>query len=255
MLPKFFEAILGASGAEVMQRLVKASADLEGFLSPRVVVGWLRHVDYGDVEIPPGCPLATLKKTGHGFNGSTTIQGLDYIFEHSTEEHVAAVVALAVDAKPVVAATRDVDLAKLAKTVDLLIKAAIKTPPDQHERTRVASNIEAEQPVEPVAVQPVAVQPAQNQRKTAKPGLKIPKVGQKIPKPKPLMVTKSEMSRKCDICGCGMFKNDTFVGCPCFSPLAKSCKSEVATDGVVLKFGPDWDTDAYLTLIGALKNG
>jgi hypothetical protein len=52
-----------------------------------------------------------------------------------------------------------------------------------------------------------------------------------------------------------MFLNDTFVGCTCFKPLAKNVKTAVVQNDLLLTFDSDWDSEAYLALIGNLKNG
>jgi hypothetical protein len=255
---KFFQAVLGANGATVMEALSKASEELGNYLTPRIIVGWLRQTDYGDVEIPDGCPLSKLSKNGYGYFGVGSIEGVDYSFQNASEEHVTAVIAVASkqEIKPV--EVKDVDLARLAKTIDLLLsanklhKAIPKAPANQYERTQTASNLQPEEPI-----QPEAVQPARNKTKSNK----IPQIpGLKKPKPldivqKPLKVTKSEATKSCDVCGQRMFLDDIFVGCTCFKPLAKNVKTSVVQNDLLLTFDSDWDQDSVLALIGSLKDG
>jgi hypothetical protein len=131
----------------------------------------LRQLDYGPVSQIENCPIQNLAKSGYGYSGSANIEGLDYSFSNSTEEYVAAVVAVASGnvIKPV--EVKDVDLAKLAKTIDLLVKAQKKGLANQYEHMQSAQN---QQPIEPV--QPTAVQPAQNQTKGADGKVRVPKI-------------------------------------------------------------------------------
>jgi len=153
-----------------MENLSKASEEMLAYISPRVIVGWLRHCNYGTVTIPQTCPLKTLVKSGYGYTGTADIEDVEYQFQYVPEEHVAAVLSIATGTVTKSVSTRDIDLAKLAKTIDLLIKAQKGTPPNQYEHTEVASNIQPDQPI-----QPVLTQPAKNQTKAALSKLKIPK--------------------------------------------------------------------------------
>jgi hypothetical protein len=251
MLP-FFKEILGNQGAEVIARLAKASKDLGYYMTPRIIVSWLRQSPYGEVVVPAGCPLKSLVKSGYGYSGTAEVQGLDYSFKYSQEEHVAAIIAVASNQKVKPVEIKDVDLARLAKTIDLLVKSAPKAPANQYEHTVVASNLQPEEPV-----QPTLVQPAQNQTKNPVKS-KIPKLKKKPllnAAIKPLKVTKSEAENSCVICGQKMFSQGKFVGCVCFAPMAKSVKTIVSAGEYLLTFDDDWDEDAYLALIGNIKNG
>ena len=253
MLPKFFDAVLGSSGFAVMENLAKASKELESYISPRIIVSWLRHADYGQVKVPDQCPLDSLNKTGYGYSGNANIDGVDYSFSNSPEEHVAAVITIALGKSIEPVEIKDIDLARLAKTIDLLCKAAPKAPANQYEHTVTAQAIQPEEPK-----QPVLNQPATNKTKNnvTKPKSKIPKIpGVKPVIQKPIKITKSESKKKCDVCGQQMFLNDVFVGCICFSPLAKNCKCTVDKDNITIAFDEDWDEDSVLALVGALKDG
>jgi hypothetical protein len=250
MLPSFFKEILGEQGASVMMQLAKTSKELGAYLTPRIIVSWLRQSEYGAMPIPAGCPLTSLTKNGYGYSGTSNILGQDYSFKNSSEEHIAAVIAVASNQKIEPVEVKDVDLARLAKTIDLLCKIALKAPNDQHERTQTASNIQPEEPI-----QPVLKQPAQNQTKTPVKS-RIPKIKKPLVNiQKPLKVTKSESESLCLVCGGKMFQKGIFVGCTCFKPMAKSVKTSVSGGGYLLTFDDEWDMDAHLALIGALKRG
>jgi hypothetical protein len=142
MLQEFFQAVLGTNGASVMEALAKASEELGDYLNPRIIVGWLRQTDYGDIEIPNGCQLSNLSKNGYGYSGVGSIEGIDYSFQNASEEHVTAVIAVASkqDIKPV--EVKDVDLARLAKTIDLLLAAnKLQRPPLKPQKTNTNAQL------------------------------------------------------------------------------------------------------------------
>ena len=244
MLPTFFKAILGEHGASMMESLSKASEELHSYLEPRIIVSWLRQSDYGDISLHPDCPIQKLNKSGYGYSGIANIDSFDYTFSNSSEEHIAAIVSVALGKSVNVVEVKDIDLAKLAKTIDLLIKAQIKS--SQFIHTKPADNIQPEQRIQPDTDQP-SLDEAEGKSKK----LTIPKVTKK-----PLKITKSESRKSCEVCGLQMFKNDVFVGCTCFNTLAKNTKTTIINkDTLMLSFDPEWDDDAVLALIGALKNG
>lgn len=244
MLPIFFNSVLGSSGAAVMQNLAKASPELESYLSPRIIVSWLRHSNYGEIGVPAACPLKALLKGGYGYSGSTNIEGIDYTFSNSSEEHVAAVITVALGVPVTQVDMKDVNLAKLAKTIDLLCKAAPKAPVGRIEHAEPTKPIKQEEPEPPTPAQPKT-------NKLLKPPSKIPCLKPTLQKP--LKITKSETLTRCDICGEALFLNGEFVSCVCFKPLAKHCKSTANGDSVTLTFDDEWDSEAYLTLVGILK--
>jgi hypothetical protein len=245
MLPNFFKDVLGNSGAAVMQHLAKASEVFEAYLLPRVIVGWLRSSAYGDINIPAECPMTALQKTGYGYSGSADFGGLEYSFSNAPEEHVAAVITVALGKSIESVDVRDIDLARLAKTIDMLCKAAPKAPANQFEHQEVASAIQPEGPISPVLTQP-----AQN-KKVAK----TPKIPRLKSSKKSLKITKTESGNTCQVCGHKLFENGVFVGCVCFGPLAKNCKTLQDKSGFTIVLGGECDEDAYLSLIGVFKNG
>jgi len=75
----------------------------------------------------------------------------------------------------------------------------------------------------------------------------------KKPKIPSLPLTRSEASAECPLCGGGFMSGDKFVGCVCFSELAKSVRTTAYSDGYVLDFCLDVDVDEVRSLMAALK--
>ena len=247
----FFKSLLGAQGFSVLETLTKANPDLESYLSPRIIVGWLRQAEYGKFNLPSNCPISKLVKNGYGYDGVSNIGNIDYVFEHSSEEHVAAIIAIATDNIVKSVELKAVDLAKLAKTIDLLLKANKKpAAADQIGHTETAKPLEAT-PAEPA----MPTQPKQ----VAKKVLKIPKVVKKEvdseeeeePKKlqKPLKLKKAQVTINCNVCCKKFFIKDNFEGCDCFKELAKNITTSVVNECYVLNFNQNCDTDAVLALV------
>lgn len=81
----------------------------------------------------------------------------------------------------------------------------------------------------------------------AQPPTKQPKQSQ--PKLPSLSVGKNEASQPCEICGGHQFKDNHFVGCICFSDLAKSIKTTAYGDGYVLDFKNGTDPEVLRALM------
>lgn len=239
---RFLEAVLGAAGATALQPLLKSDA-VAAYLVPRAAAAWLQALPVGRASAPGGgCRVALCKSATGLFDGVADVNGTEYAFTAAAPAHVAAVVSLAVGAPPGRPDLRDVDLARLGKTVDLLAKA-------QQARRGGPQTGAAARPVEPTA--PEAPEPIQKQP-AGKP--KLPKVPKPKQPPKPLRLSVSESLRACGVCRGRQFKGADFTGCFCLRDLAKSVKVEVLDwgAGFELRFGSGWDGDAVVTLLDAL---
>lgn len=82
-------------------------------------------------------------------------------------------------------------------------------------------------------------------------GSKVQLPGTKPKKPT-MKVTKAESKPNCPTCDFRHFRNDKYVGCACFSELAKAVRTVPVEGGYVLEFGSAWDADAIVTLAEAL---
>jgi hypothetical protein len=237
MLIDLFKSILGNSGATAMERLLKT--EIAPYLVPRVIVGWLRNESVGVIDIPVGCPLYSLSKTLNGYTGFSKFGELDYNFNDADEKHVAAVIAVSLNQNISTSIPRDIDLAKLAKTIDALIKIQKKPDNLTHDTTTIAEPIE---PNQPIPAQPV--NPPQVQHRRTIP--KIPRTSLKL--------SESASNKDCKICGEKSFTNNKYTGCYCFKSLAKNVKTSKDSNGYKLILGDAWDDEAVLTLM-ELFNG
>jgi hypothetical protein len=160
-------------------------------------------------------PLSKLAKTGYGFSGTATCGDFAYIFKHACEEQVAAIVLTSLGFSIESSKTKDLDLAKLAKTIDALVK-------NQKDQRIQHNKIEETEPIEHMS-------PAPKQAETKKRTVRIPGL-----KRSALKLSEEESHKDCQTCGEKMFKNDRFEGCVCYKSLAKSITTKKTNGGYLL---------------------
>lgn len=254
MKQEFLIAVLGARGAAALDRLseIPGAADV---VPPRVAISWLaKHTEFEGAV--PGCRDLALvfQKSEVGYTGvlGRPSTGEQHIFASAPIEHVAAAVCAYIGVEPGFGVVKHTDMARLGRTIDLLVKAQIKpahsmAPGMTRERrpmtpTRRAVPVKGASGVPKAPeehAEPTAAAPASVARK--------PKL-QKLQ----LKLTKAHASRPCAVCDGHNFVGDVFVGCPCFVAMAKSVKTEVRPWGYLLSFGAAWDRDAVSAILGAV---
>ena len=125
----FLQAILGTDGAQALAKATERQPALAPVLIPRAIMSWLDLLDRdGDYEGDlPGVDNAYLEfaKSECGYTGIISVGNSSWGFEAATSLHLAASigVALGVDADALDPEMRNVDLQRLGKSLDLLVKA------------------------------------------------------------------------------------------------------------------------------------
>lgn len=270
---KFLEAVLGTDGAKALKKAAERHAVLGEALVPRTILAWINtaaRIEY-EGEIPGvSNTYVEFKKNESAYDGHIAIADEVYAFEKATLYHVAAsvAVALGVDTLTVSDDLRDLDLAKLGKSIDLLAKARIVTkdldlekvdhPPGPAAAPIAPAGGEA--PVAPTPTQaktnpkpPTPTTGAPKPVKAAKQagtGSGSAKAKSKLPS---LKVTKSEMTSACKVCNGKQFTGAAFTGCVCFGLLAKHTKVTPTPDGCRIEFEDEWDSEGILALVESLK--
>lgn len=256
---QFLVAVVGDDGASALIKAAERAEELDQAIFARTVLAWLDvNSSFGYEGNVPGVESArlTFKKSGTGFSGSITLNEELHRFENASIAHVAGAVAVALglDHERVSPMAKSEQLAKLGKSIDLLVKskivkAAIK-PNSQQKRINLPGM--AAQPIGPIGPTPPTPTQPKNQTQpvagaagTAQ-AIKLPGISK--PKKPSLLVSKSESKRKCRHCAKPQFTGDKFTGCYCFSSLAKSVKVAVTESGYNITFGVALDNDAIVTL-------
>lgn len=123
----FLQAVLGEDGARALRKAMERSSELEAAVLPRAIVAWLEGPFSSSHEgVVPGCEnQLVFSKSESGFTGSIGIGDEVYAFENASTTHLAAAIAvsLGLEYEKVPSTVRSIDLAKLGKSLDLLVKA------------------------------------------------------------------------------------------------------------------------------------
>lgn len=285
---QFLKAVLGDDGARALAKAAERAPELGTALLPRTIMAWLGVAARDDFEgTIPGVENTYLQfaKAENRYSGSVSVGDDVYSFEAATVLHLGACMAVALgsDHERTSPRLKDLDIQRLGKNIDTLVKARLAIA-EIHKRALEASVKKAEKkpqggaevpgpahaPTPPL--QPLAPEPPVPTQTSKGPIVGIKPKPPKLPKPKAstdqlqtgtnqkqakskaptLKVTKAQAEAECSICGCTQFSGAQFRGCVCMRELAKSATAEVQGDGYLLRFGPDWDQDAILTLIESL---
>lgn len=239
----FLTAVLGARGAAALQPLSKASPDLAAYVVPRAAVAWLQLTSDFEGALPGTDTICAFRKSEDGYTGILD----DYAFTSAPMEHLAAAVSVLLDAAPGRPDLRDLDLARLGKTIDALAKTQKKRGAGGEAGTGVAAApIPPDAPEPPTSVAPPKPKPGKLP-KLAKP--KKPVVPQK------LALSVADSQKSCPVCRGTQFRGTEFRGCYCLRGLAKSVDVRLVATGFELTFGAGWDADTIAILRESLRHG
>lgn len=283
---RFLIDLLGPGGARALAKASDRSESLGNALIPRTIVAWLRSVDAYEGHIPGSDCQISFQKSEHGFGGQVQLQGGFYSFTNASLVHVAGAVSVAIglSGSNVGQDARRLDLERLGKSIDQMVKAEASkkvsagqgrteesSSGDEHGETGRQEILQNDDkslrkkalnagggagggtgttagPVAPAApTAPTASAPK-------------PTTTQSLPKPagsaKPpaagltAKLTRSEITHECPACGRVQFNGPEFVGCSCFRALAKSVTiTSFDADTADLKFGDGWDKASVVTLL------
>lgn len=127
---KFLVSVLGADGAKALAKAAERSQELENALLPRTILAWLGIAARSDYE--GGIPgvdntYIQFQKSEDKFTGSISIGDDIYSFEDAALLHMASAVAVALgqDHERVSPGLRDMDIQRLGKNIDTLVKARV----------------------------------------------------------------------------------------------------------------------------------
>lgn len=217
----FLEGIIGSNGKNIVDKLCSNDEALTSVLLPRTLLSYttmISGLDKYEGEIPgiPNSKINTLAKT-------ITIKGEVYDLVDTLNTAALLAVQLELDTETVADQIDRNKLAVLGKTLDILTKTHF-----------LSSRVNISQPVQTT------------QQKSQK--IIHKKIFQKT-----LNLSLTEMAKSCSVCGQHEFKDNSFVGCTCFSDLAKSCKTVKTANGCRINFSKHWDEEALLSLFKVLK--
>ncbi len=202
----FLAAILGPGAAPIAR--VAAEPVYAGYVVPRVVRAWLDAREGFSGNLPGTGVGVSLRKTEAGWGGQVDVGGSAYRFSGKTVYHATAAISAALGAEFVPVQARDIDLARLGKTLDALVKAA--------PRARGAGEAPgpAAKPADKIAPEeknaPEVRQPSGRRRLPIKP-----------PAPVKLTMSEVEAAVPCKVCDQKQVRGGKWVGCSCVRGLEK----------------------------------
>lgn len=262
---QFLEAVVGHDGARALAKASEHAVELDHAIFPRTILAWLAVASrFGHDGTVPGIEDVKLsfKKSERGFDGYVTLDGALHRFEGASVDHLAGCVAVALglDHERVAESASPQKIAKLGKSIDLLVKSrmVLKLGKDEKDDQKKKINLPgvAAQPRGPLGpVPPTAIQPKGKQAPAGAAGTSVtpPMQLPKLPKKKPAaVITKSEAASRCKMCGRSAFGGNRYVGCFCFSSLAKNVKTLPLDGGFVLEF-TGLDDEEITTLLEGLR--
>jgi len=122
---RFLIEVVGPEGAKTLAKAADRSSLLGQALIPRTIVAWLRANSSYDGDIPgaEGQHVA-FAKSESGFSGSVVIQDKPYDFQNVSLFYVAGAIGVAVgmDSASVPKELKNLDLERLGKSIDCMVK-------------------------------------------------------------------------------------------------------------------------------------
>ena len=127
---QFLTAVLGIDGAEALCKAADISKELENAIVPRAIFAWVDTVGrYSFEGAVPGIDNSYIAftKSDKGFSGRVNISNEMYSFSNETVFNVGGAIAcvLGMEHQELSKKLRDVDVERLGKTVDLLVRAHV----------------------------------------------------------------------------------------------------------------------------------
>lgn len=120
---EFLVGTLGAIGAKAILKALERAPELESAIIPRTALSWATLI--AKAEIPGNIPgldaKLSLKKTEKGYSGNISLEQ-PFDFEDDSLTHIAAALSVALDFSYKKEDPKAIDLARLGKSIDLLVK-------------------------------------------------------------------------------------------------------------------------------------
>jgi hypothetical protein len=257
----FLKAVVGNDGAAALKKAAEKYTSIEDALIPRAIMAWLGVVGRFDYEGEiPGIDDSYLdfSKNQRGlYDGTIAIGEGTFPFENATVFHLAASVAVAIgiDTTTLSKDVKDIDLARLGKSIDLLAKAKIVSNIEEEVLAKGLPGAPRQQnaPAEPQEATPQAKQPKQQKmRIDKKPVLPRPKAPPRNVKGMRKLKINPLKAHECQECGTPIIKNEQFTGCLCLRDLARQVKLVKSEGHTFLTFPEGMDEDVIGTVLEAM---
>jgi len=281
----FLKGTLGDVGATALASAASRSDSVEALLMPRTVMSWLGVTQLFGWDGPlPGVDDTHLyfsKNLDDTYDGYITVGNGDFPFESASLIHLAALVSVSLGGDDPVPEIKDLDLERLGKSIDLLVKSqyvsiieeALAKGKDDKGAAGMSPPQVSAPPTAPGSGKDVGGMQAPRDKRPLKPAQKPvnvtvkratakPPSPKKVAKPIVLPGAKAKKAKavklpvaaksECSECGTKLIKNDKFVGCMCFREYASEVELLKHDGSTYIRFAPTMDRDAASGILEAL---
>jgi len=257
----FLEALLGKHCSEALESVVRKHSQLGAVLLPRAILSWIGAVGERYEGLVPGTKnMIKFERTNGLYTGSATLNGKVLEYSQKSAMEIGAYVSISLGAEIPDVMAKSEDIVKLGKSLDQMIGTVIK-----NENRAAVRSVMQKSPLHKLQIgkaepkgttaKPTNANPPANATNAMAPvapksvATQTPKKGA-IPG-KTVKVTKSQSMQECKLCKTTRFKAGKFVGCFCYSELAKHATTTPTTDGFILTAPKD--TEALMMLALELR--
>ena len=230
----FIKSVLGETGLSVVDNLIKKYPQLESYIIPRTIISWLRTND--EFKNLDNTPFVVLNKSENEYSGCVVLKSENFDFKKVSEQYIAAIVTTECGFDLCKTKIKNIDLARLGKTIDLLSKAQNEVNFEHNQR---AKNLQFDEPILPEQT------PKIKEKKT----FRIPRINKQI------KLNKNELDNICFICKEKLISHGNFLGCTCFKPMAKSICLIQKNNDLFLDLDKSLSDDVFLALVKVFKYG
>lgn len=282
MNDSFLQALLGKDCISALHQATRRSPDLATAIQPIALISWLGALGSKYDGVLPGLGLIKFERIDNTYTGEVTFNDQVFSYRRVKPIELASLISVSFGGLPPIAKPKGID--KLIKSLDKMVGAVVDStrkaevftylakaakqlyctkcfdPLDKNGHCKIKGHwaeldkIEPKgQPAKPILANPpvpaVGATPAKAPTLVQAPKApKAPIIG------KTLKMEKYQASKVCVDCNQGRFKNQVFVGCPCFKELAKSATTIVLPSGnYLLKFAVDADLETFAALAASVQ--
>lgn len=266
----FLKNLLGADCSTALMDVAKKVPGLEAAVGPRAIVSWLTALGgQFDGKIPGSEDILKFDRVGGLYTGLAKFSDQVVEYRQIPTLELAAILSVGMGEDVTDSSAKPKDLARLGKSLDKMVFAIM----DSSKRSIVKDYLAKADAIPVIKVKlPHRIKKAEPKGTTAKPTdatapaqqtPSAPKKQTTSQRPQPgsipglnsktIKVEKHEASQTCKVCGKGRFSNNRFVGCVCYSELAKSVTTKVIPDGYLLKTSVSSDFESLMSLAGSYR--
>lgn len=227
-LDSFIESLLGKDGADVLEKASKRLPEIKHVLLPRILMSWINIVGKSN-EFNSNLPginesnLTLNKSETNLFDGTVKVGSNEIEFGDADFYNLIGIIGIALDHDPkkIKLNINKNSLAKLGKSIDLLIKSKFITKQLKlKQETKKSLFASTEKPI---------------------------KIN------KSFKLKKTLLNSNCSMCGMDLYINKKLSGCLCIKDLLNKTNIEEVNDSINLTFPNHFDEEEIGVILTSIK--